>query len=311
MCHVSLKDYLGETAIGSSFDDGGAVDQVSGTHPFPWHVSNCGDIDLVGHQKPQSLYRTVLWGAPASQVTVLVHRPIVGAKQHVYMNEYVSPWGWPDEEESWTWHGHEGTPLQVRVFAKGCREAVLSLDGKHVATAPFQPNLTAVFNRVDYHPGTLEVQALHCQQDGNGRRRLTDGHAPKKMDGSGEFVNLTTSLSTTGAFAALRLAADRSTIRHDRGDLAYVTVEAIDAQGRRVLGPDVDVTFAVLGSAAEVVAVGSGSPVDASSFLSLHQRTWRGRCVVILRPAGADAGTIVLTATAQGVASVQLKITSV
>ena len=287
------------------------MDQVAGTHPFPWHVSNCGDIDLVGHPKPQSLYRTVLWGAPGSQVTALVHRPITGAKEHVYMDEYVTPWGWPDEEESWTWTGHEGAPLQVRVFAKGCREAVLSLNGEVVATAPFQPNLTAVFNRVDYHPGTLEVQALHCQQDSNGRMRLTDGHEDENRHRFGGYVNLTTSLTTTGVFAALRMVADRSSIRHNRGDLAYVTVEAIDAQGRRVLGPDVDVAFALSGSAVEIVAVGSGSPVDASSYLSSRQRTWRGRCVVVLRPKGTDRGTVVLTATAPGVASVQLKISTI
>ena len=285
---------------------------MSGTHPFPWHVSYCGDIDLVGHEKPQSLYRTVLWGPPASRVTALVHRPITGAKRHVYMDEYVSPWGWPDEEASWTWPGHEGAPLQVRVFAKGCLEAVLLLGGKQVATAPFQANLTAVFNGVPYETGTLEVQALHCQKNERGTRLgLGDGSARHRDIALNQFVNLTTSLTTTGAVSALRLRSDRSTIRHDRRDLSYVTVEVIDAQGRLVLGPDVDVAFTLSGNSAEIVAVGSGSPIDPSSYLSSQRRTWRGRCVVVVRPTvEGSVGTVVITATAHGVASAQLRITT-
>ena len=38
----------------------GGPDYVGGHPlPFPHHISNCGDLDLVGNQKPQSMYRNV------------------------------------------------------------------------------------------------------------------------------------------------------------------------------------------------------------------------------------------------------------
>ena len=35
--------------------------QASEGQPWNWHISFCGDIDIVGKQKAQSFYRTVLW----------------------------------------------------------------------------------------------------------------------------------------------------------------------------------------------------------------------------------------------------------
>ena len=62
----------------------GDVDYLSGRRPFPWHISNCGDVDVVGHQKPQSLYRTVVWGV--SQMEMLVHRPSKNGTIMMYGN---------------------------------------------------------------------------------------------------------------------------------------------------------------------------------------------------------------------------------
>ena len=83
----------------------------------------------MGHQKPQSLYRTVLWGVVP--MAMAVHLP----SRHP---EQVSAWGWPQERASWTFPGHEGEELQVRVFARGCEAVTLLLDGKSVGTAPVQ-----------------------------------------------------------------------------------------------------------------------------------------------------------------------------
>ena len=37
---------------------------------YPWFISYCGDIDAVGHKKPQSYYRDVLWGRSQLEVAV-------------------------------------------------------------------------------------------------------------------------------------------------------------------------------------------------------------------------------------------------
>merc|ERR1711957_212929 len=261
-------DYIGETAIGSSSVQ---TRDIYSKHPFPWHVSNCGDIDLCGHQKPQGVYRTGLWNV--SEIGLVVHHPDTCA-------EKVSAWGWPDESESWTWPGFEGTLMQLRIFARGCDSAQVLLDNKIVGTALFHENLTAVLN-VEYQPGQLEAQCL-----------------------VGDDVRTSTILATADTPTALTLEVDHSDIWHDARDLAYVTVAAVDANGTLAPQESVDVTFTLSGPG-RLIAVGSGNPASPESYQQPHRRTWRGRVVAIIQPDPAqDAGLITLMASASGLPSV-------
>ena len=78
-------DYLGESSIGHTAV-APSLDAAAGNEPWPWHVSFCGDLDLVGHAKPQGLYRRVLWGV--DDAAVLVARPLAPGQTSV-----VSAWG--------------------------------------------------------------------------------------------------------------------------------------------------------------------------------------------------------------------------
>jgi hypothetical protein len=80
-------DYIGETAIGSSSQTGG-VDQLVGGHGFvfPWHISYCGDFDLVGNTKPQSIYRQV------SKVVLWIGRVVLWIGRVVLWIERVVLW---------------------------------------------------------------------------------------------------------------------------------------------------------------------------------------------------------------------------
>ena len=48
-------DYIGESAIGNAATSPDI--QASTGQPWQWHVSFCGDIDIMGMQKPQAFYR--------------------------------------------------------------------------------------------------------------------------------------------------------------------------------------------------------------------------------------------------------------
>ncbi len=246
------------------------------------HISFCGDIDIVGFQKPQSYYRTVLWDN--SPLEMAVHRPpgLVGEK--------VSRWGWPDEVQSWSWPGHEGEAMAVRVFAKCADEQVsLKLNGKEVSGSPAtvsrQTEFIASFT-VPYEAGTLSASCV------------------------GEVVdspNATRTFTTAKAAAKLVVTADRTSISAYRGDLAYVTVSVVDAVGTPVPEARIHVSFEVSGDG-ELAAVGSGDPTDVSSFHVPERTTWQGRAVAILRPTTTTAGTIKLTATAEGLASSSITV---
>ena len=273
-------DYIGESAIGSAATTPDL--QVQG-QPWQWHISFCGDIDIMGMQKPQAFYRTVLWDA--ADINMLVHHPM-GINQ----KEKVSGWGWMDERDSWNWEGSEGTPLQVRVFSKCSTQSVpgpnangtvsLTLDGKPVPGSPMQIGYASEFMAtfmVPYSKGTLEAKCTNL-----------GAAAP------------TTTLTTAGASVALKATADRSKITPDRDDLSYITVEVVDASGNRVPDSRERISFSVSSSSVgEIQAVGTGDPTDVSSFQMKERVTFQGRAVAILRPSSpTKEGTITLTVKA-------------
>jgi beta-galactosidase len=233
---------------------------------FPWFNAWCGDIDICGFEKPQHYYRAVVWGD--SPLTLAVHAPIPDDRR-----ERVSAWGWPDERQSWTWPGSEGQPLEVTVYSS-CQSVRLELEGKEIATQPVNDKMVARF-KVPYQPGELRAVGL------------TDGKRVARA-----------SLRTADEPRKIRLTADRSKIRADRNDLAYVTVEIVDRRGTIVPNADIPVHFTVTG-AGELAATGSPAPNDASSFHLPVRKTYQGRCLAILRPQG-DAGKITLKAEADG-----------
>ena len=75
-------DYIGESAIGANghYEPSPLACGAYCAQPFPYHVSFCGDLDLVGELKPQARLRRVMWGT--SQLELAVQRPgveVIGA----------------------------------------------------------------------------------------------------------------------------------------------------------------------------------------------------------------------------------------
>jgi beta-galactosidase len=256
-------DYVGEAGIGHTVPD--SV-QDSPLMPWPWFNGFCGDFDLIGNKKPQSYYRDVLWNR--KKVAMAVHAPLGN------QGEKISKWGWPDEQQRWTWPSHEGEILQVNVYT---RSAVvrLSCNGKTVGTKVLTDSskLTAQFS-VPYSVGELKAVVL---------------------DKQGREVD-SVIFYTTGKAAALRLEPDRSAITTSRDDLAYIMVSLVDDKGNVVTNEDAEVTFKVSGQG-ELLAVGNAHPYEVQSFQQARCKTYRAKCLVILRPNGIE-GTMKLHARA-------------
>lgn len=138
---------------------------------------------------------------------------------------------------------------------------------------------------VAYQPGILKATSFD-----NGR-----------PTGSAELI-------TVGKPYRLRLTADRATIHASRNDLSYVAVEVVDEKGQIIPSAAVSVSFQVAG-VGEVVGVGNANPTDLSSFQQAQKTTFQGRCLAIVRPNGSS-GTITLNATAPGLESAKLVITT-
>ena len=266
-------DYLGEAGLAHAVWTG---DPNPFFMPWPWVNAWSGDLDICGFKKAPSYYRDVVW--KQSQIELLVHEPIPEGK-----SEILSWWAWPREYLSWNWEGLEGTPLQVRVFSR-CEKVRLELNGNVIGEQPVSEatKLTATFT-VPYAPGELKAIGLM----------------------GGKAVAEKT-LKTAGAPVGLKLTADRAVIRADRSDLAYVTVEVVDASGQRVPNAEILVRFSISG-AGELAGQTSGSPNKPASFKVPECLTMSGRCIAILRPTG-EAGQITLRAEAEGLKPMTLSV---
>jgi beta-galactosidase len=114
------------------------------------------------------------------------------------------------------------------------------------------------------------------------------------------------SFKTAGRPSKLRLTADRASIRRDRNDLSYVILDVVDDAGELVPDAVAPVSFSISG-AAEIAAAGNANPKDVYSFRQLRLKTFRGRCLAIVRPKGAP-GTARLRAEAPGLAAANAAI---
>jgi beta-galactosidase len=267
-------DYLGESGIGQV-----AIDQplTSFAAPYPYHLANCGDFDICGFKRPQSVFRDILWGVRAAPAIAVLD------PQHFGKTVRFSPWGWEPVIESWTFPGQEGKTTRVEVYSADDEvELLLNSEslGRKPAGAAQQNKVTF---EVVYAPGTLEAVAYR------GGRETSRA-----------------ALVTSGEPAALRLTSDRATIGAAAGDLSYVTVEVVDAQGALVRHATHQVTLEVSG-AGELIAIGSANPVSEELYVGTQRAAFEGHLMAVVRSTG-EAGEIRVRATAEGLAPADARV---
>ncbi len=283
----TAMDYIGEVSLGSStivpesqkrimkmpegfeLPKGINIFDLMANQPstWPYFISGCGDIDMLGDKKPQMLYRDVLWDN--SKIEINVHVPIPAGYA-----ENVSMWGWPAEWPVWSWKGNEGKPLQVRVFTKAS-EVRLELNGKVIGEKKLLPGdkYITIFE-VPYQPGELKAVALE-----NGKEIAA------KV------------LKTPGEPASIRLVADRDKINDDRNDLSFVKIEVVDSNGQLVPRDSINIRLTLSG-AGELVASGNANPKDMASVNRPKIDTYKGKAIAIIRPSGS--GDVKLMAESPG-----------
>jgi beta-galactosidase len=269
-------DYLGEAGIGRTYIEG---EPDHGLPEFPWNQANCGDIDLCGGKRPQSFYRDVLWDR-AERPYIAVHPPAPDGKEFG-----ITRWGWHDVRESWNWDGLEGQELKVDVYFD-CDDVELLVNGESAGREPAGANSKHIASFcVPYAPGRLEAIA---------------------RSGGQEVARAV--LETTGEASRLHLQPDRAAVRADRNDLACLTVEVLDDEGRVVPVADNTVFFTV-GGPGRIAAVANADPKNAEPYRGNVHSVWRGRGLVMVQPTG-EPGRIVVRAQADGLGTCEGSVTA-
>ena len=242
-------DYLGESGIGRYYYEGERPGEsyVEGGQP-DWHGACCGDVDVTGWRKPISHYREMLWSDKPS-LYMAVKEPD-GYRGKIFETSWSV---WPTWE-SWNWKGWEGKPIDVEIYTKS-PEVSLYLNDQLISTKTVDRSteFKAVFS-VPYEAGTLRAVA----------------------------GDQTVTLSTAGAPAALRLNTDRKVLKADGQQLAFITVEVVDKDGR--VCPDAAIPCEVgVNGQARLMAAASADLKDREPSTSQHFTTWKGRAMIVVR----------------------------
>lgn len=270
------KDVMAEMANNNSDPNAKAMMEVF-FHSYPWHAAACGDLDLTGFRKPQSYYRDIVWNG-GDRVYATVRLPEPEGKKIIAIM-----WATYPALPSWTWPGEEGKELEVEVYS-GAERVQLFLDDKLIGEKPTgrEQEFKAVFS-VPYAPGTLKAVGLR-----------------------GGRVVAKSILTTAEKAAKLRVAADRTVLHADGEDLSFVTVEAVDANGRPDLHADQEVQFEINGPGT-IAAVGNGDGQDPDSYHGVRRKLFQGRAIVVIRTS-RQTGAINLTAKTSGLSDGSLTI---
>ena len=184
----------------------------------------------------------------------------------------------------WNWPGREGQPIKVMVLSN-VEKVELFLNGKSLGEK-IVDKLEGGEWEVPYAPGKLEAVASN---DGKETARST--------------------VETTGEPVALKLVPDRDSLAGDGADAQPVTVCAVDAQGREVPTASLPVTFAISGPGA-IIGQGNGDNTSHEPEKGNHRRLFNGLAQVTVQAQRDQAGTIVLTAQAEGLKPAEIRIAS-
>lgn len=182
----------------------------------------------------------------------------------------------------WNWPSRLGEITPVHVYTN-YPAVELFVNGKSQGTK-FPLYGRVRFNEVVYEPG--EVVAVAKDASGNELAR--------------------TEIRTAGEPAAIRISVDRTEMPANEDELAFVMVEAVDADGIPCPQYDGAVRFAVSG-AGSYEASANGNPRSLEVFSSPGKHAFFGKCMAVVR-AGAASGMLKLTVSAENLPDAECTI---
>jgi beta-galactosidase len=204
----------------------------------------------------------------------------------------------------WNWAGREGKNITVSCFTN-CDTVELFLNGKSLGVKGYafpRPGMVGRYGNYPPRAKALQTTAdLHLSWD----VPYTAGTLTANGVKDGKVVR-TVEIQTTGSPAKLALTVDRQHITKEPGDVAHVTVQVLDAEGRVVPTANDEITFAVQG-AGRILGVDNGQPDSHESYQGPSRRTFNGLALVVLQSTGTP-GAITLSASSPALAPAQIEI---
>lgn len=243
---------------------------------WPSHSSLFGAVDLAGIPKDRFyLYRSH-WNKNEETLHILPH------------------WNWKGREGEVTpifvYTNHPSAELFINGKSQGKRTKDLSipLDGSYTEEAQKsferQKRYRLMWMDTKYEPGTVKVVAY----DANG-----NAVAEKEM-------------KTAGKPHRIELSVDRSNIKADGKDLAFINVRVVDKDGNFCPDETRQINFKVTGTGSYKAAA-NGNPASIESFQAPYMKLFSGQLTAIVQSA-EKPGNITFEASSKGVRSAKINI---
>ncbi|MBN1246424.1 MAG: DUF4982 domain-containing protein [Anaerolineae bacterium] len=252
-------DYLGEASIGAWAYDG------SGMHkPYPWLISECGAIDILGNPGAPAAYAAAVWG--------LGKEPYIGVRPANHPGERVSKglWRGTNAVDSWAWKGCDGNRAEIDVFVDA-HEVEVFINGTSLGRKKIKA-FKALY-RTTYAPGTVRAVAY---------------------DQGGAKLSESELVSATGQ-TRITLKPEETTVK--AGDLVYVNVHLVGENG--VVESNDDRTLSVTVDGGELLGFGNANPCTEERFDSGSTTTYYGKALAVVC-VGPDARTLQMTVSSEG-----------
>jgi beta-galactosidase len=206
----------------------------------------------------------------------------------------------------WNWKGNEGQFVPVTCYTN-CDTVELFLNGKSVGLKGYAFPRSGMEGRYGNSPARARVPRttgdLHLEWD----VPYEPGTLKAVGIKDGKVVT-TLEVSTTGEPLAVRLTVDRGEIAADRRDVAHITVQVLDGQGRVVPTADREVAFVVEGEG-KLIGLDNGDPQSHEDYKAARRKTFNGLCLAIVQSTG-KAGRIQVTALSPGLQPGNLTIST-
>ena len=183
----------------------------------------------------------------------------------------------------WNWTGKEGQEIEVWVHSNLDR-VELFLNGASQGAQDVARN-THLMWKVKYVPGAIEARGYQ-----NGQQVLTAKR------------------ETSGAPARIVLRTDRERLLANGEDVAMITAEIRDSQGREVATADNPLTFKVSGGG-KLIGLGNGDPSCHEMDKSDSRHAFNGLCMAIVQTA-KSADEIRVEASSPGLETASVRLTS-
>jgi len=272
----------------------GAIDYLGESQGWPAKGWSHGVFTIDLETKPKAYYMKSFFCPDES----VVHIGVIDKKgDQMWNGVQTGSDGMSDH-----WNRAEGTKLSLITYTNA-DEVELILNGKSLGKQKNdRKNAKARnqirWNNIEYHPGKLVAIARNAGKE----------VARHQIETTGDAVRLTAEADlVSSAKNGKSVVTDKSKRWYADGtDLQHVRIVAVDKKGRRVAMANHEVTFSVDGPATIVGVCNGDINSDELTVGTMHS-LWNGSCQVILR-SKREAGLVTLTATAEGLKPVVLKM---